>query len=362
MSCKEYWAAQIAGPLAGESRVAPGQVDGAQRCDHAGCDALVNRASNRCVKGHTQGAPPTELDGLLCLWDEIAARGGLPEEEDAGTLEMIHGLRDEAREQAEPDATYQQAQADAVCDLLDMVDRLRDTLEPESYAVVLGDPRVQAARLWGQRQTQIEQKERVRAGRERPSGSGIYLRQDDIDQHGAGCRCGLCNRNGKSYGVALVNVQTGEVDERVYGPSEDAAWYNARLQAQEEDQPVQNDNPAFALLVEGGWLDEENMTLDLPDNEEDREAFGEAIAAGIAEGLALPGDGTLRTIVTVETTPDGAQDLAWEFRASCPGKPEIALEGHLVPQGAMERWTVADALGFVSSTRRSLQEQARKKL
>jgi len=65
MSCKEFWAAQIAGPLAGESRVAPGQVDGGQRCDHEGCDALVNQAINRCLRGHAQqpgGRPTGDLD------------------------------------------------------------------------------------------------------------------------------------------------------------------------------------------------------------------------------------------------------------------------------------------------------------
>jgi hypothetical protein len=55
----------------------------------------------------------------------------------------------------------------------------------------------------------------------------MTLKYDDIDRHGEGCDCGLCNSIGKSYGVAIM--EGGEVVERVYGPSEDAARHNARL-------------------------------------------------------------------------------------------------------------------------------------
>lgn len=52
---------------------------------------------------------------------------------------------------------------------------------------------------------------------------------DDQDRHGAGCDCGLCNANGKSYGVAVYIVGEEEPIERVYGPSEGAAMSNAQL-------------------------------------------------------------------------------------------------------------------------------------
>lgn len=34
----------------------------------------------------------------------------------------------------------------------------------------------------------------------------VFLKIDDIDQHGIGCPCGECNANGKSYGVGLYDV------------------------------------------------------------------------------------------------------------------------------------------------------------
>jgi len=58
---------------------------------------------------------------------------------------------------------------------------------------------------------------------------------DDMDRHGAGCDCGVCNSNGKSYGVAIIKTpKDGEalnsaLIARVYGPSEEAAFHNARL-------------------------------------------------------------------------------------------------------------------------------------
>jgi len=84
MSCKDFWAKEVASRLAASARIAPGQVDGAQRCDHAGCTELVNRALQRCVKGHVQGGDqkqaryPAELRGLLCLLEEVVAQKPMP--------------------------------------------------------------------------------------------------------------------------------------------------------------------------------------------------------------------------------------------------------------------------------------------
>jgi len=58
----------------------------------------------------------------------------------------------------------------------------------------------------------------------------VFLRQDDIDRHGEGCDCGLCNSNGKSIGIGIYDIEhPDEVVERVYAPSEDAAEHNAKL-------------------------------------------------------------------------------------------------------------------------------------
>jgi|GEM_PF-1819823 len=81
MSCKNFWAQEIAGRLQGTARVAAGQVDGAARCTHEGCDALVNLATNCCVRGHAQGpmhgvAYATALAGALaCAAREAVQRG-----------------------------------------------------------------------------------------------------------------------------------------------------------------------------------------------------------------------------------------------------------------------------------------------
>lgn len=56
----------------------------------------------------------------------------------------------------------------------------------------------------------------------------------DRDRHDLGCRCGLCNRNGVSFGKAIVPAEARpELDivdplEVAYGPSEEAALHNAR--------------------------------------------------------------------------------------------------------------------------------------
>jgi len=63
----------------------------------------------------------------------------------------------------------------------------------------------------------------------------VCLIVDDMDHHGEGCDCGLCNSNGKSYGVGIfpkkatrTATEASDPLDRVYGPSEDAALSNAR--------------------------------------------------------------------------------------------------------------------------------------
>lgn len=62
----------------------------------------------------------------------------------------------------------------------------------------------------------------------------VILRQDDKENHEFRCDCGLCNRNGDSYGVAIfprfMPSYSGEEPlMRIYGASEAAAYQNARL-------------------------------------------------------------------------------------------------------------------------------------
>ena len=48
----------------------------------------------------------------------------------------------------------------------------------------------------------------------------VFLLQDDIDRHGEGCDCGLCDGLGKSYGVSLRDVfNPDEAQARFYGCS-----------------------------------------------------------------------------------------------------------------------------------------------
>lgn len=61
----------------------------------------------------------------------------------------------------------------------------------------------------------------------------VHLKQSwDIDRHGAGCKCGQCNRNGKSYGVAIMPLGGEDPLEVEYACSEDSALHNARLTCQ----------------------------------------------------------------------------------------------------------------------------------
>ena len=69
----------------------------------------------------------------------------------------------------------------------------------------------------------------------------VLLVQDDVDRHGEGCDCGVCNHIGKSYGVGVYDatgydgsdtaldaaLMCGPL-ERAYGCSEDAAMTAAR--------------------------------------------------------------------------------------------------------------------------------------
>lgn len=58
----------------------------------------------------------------------------------------------------------------------------------------------------------------------------VVLALDDRDRHELPCECGRCNSQGTSYGVGVYasNDQQGDPLDRVYGPSEVAAFHNAR--------------------------------------------------------------------------------------------------------------------------------------
>ncbi len=66
----------------------------------------------------------------------------------------------------------------------------------------------------------------------------VYLKLEDQDRHGAGCTCGKCNRNGKSYGVAAYEFDSADPIFVEYGPSEEAAMVNAELEAKKADLEV----------------------------------------------------------------------------------------------------------------------------
>lgn len=52
----------------------------------------------------------------------------------------------------------------------------------------------------------------------------------DIDSHPMNCRCGQCGQNKKSYGFAVfADWDTSDPLDVIYGPSEPAAFQNARL-------------------------------------------------------------------------------------------------------------------------------------
>jgi len=70
----------------------------------------------------------------------------------------------------------------------------------------------------------------------------VYLSLDDVDRHDMPCDCGLCDMNGKSFGVGIYKwtkpheeTEPDDVSddllERIYACSEEAAFHNAELEA-----------------------------------------------------------------------------------------------------------------------------------
>lgn len=69
----------------------------------------------------------------------------------------------------------------------------------------------------------------------------VLLRDDDLDWHGLGCGCGVCNAVGRSLGIGIYPLpDAGEVLERVYGPSYEAALHHARLLCQQRGWEVRD--------------------------------------------------------------------------------------------------------------------------
>ena len=74
----------------------------------------------------------------------------------------------------------------------------------------------------------------------------VVLVSDDIDRHGAGCECGVCNSStGRSFGVGIFPVENSDLEdgdelqdrlfrcdidpqERVYSPTAEGAFDIAR--------------------------------------------------------------------------------------------------------------------------------------
>lgn len=86
---------------------------------------------------------------------------------------------------------------------------------------------------------------------------------DDQDQHGAGCECGLCNSNGKSYGASAYDVTDllhpssyeDEIEyfledtfpdldpfDKMYAPSETTAYRTAVVAAEQQGYRIVNKN------------------------------------------------------------------------------------------------------------------------
>ena len=82
----------------------------------------------------------------------------------------------------------------------------------------------------------------------------VYLHQDDVDRHGEECGCGICDGVGRAFGVALLNIATGEVEARKYGPTWEAAEDCARATAEEYGWET--------LAPHSDWTEEE--LVDLP--------------------------------------------------------------------------------------------------
>jgi hypothetical protein len=70
----------------------------------------------------------------------------------------------------------------------------------------------------------------------------VTLSLYDIDTHSMNCNCGLCGANKKSYGVAIFAAgQSADPLNVEYGPSEPAAFHNARVFCQESNLHIQDD-------------------------------------------------------------------------------------------------------------------------
>jgi len=182
MSCKDSWEKEMAGRLQNASRIAAGQVDGGQRCTRPGCDALVNRATGLCVKGHRQDVTaagyPRELDALLCVAEELQAQGRLSEE-DEGTVAVVQDFRSMAQDgdAGTGDDVAEQGSA-SVLDLLNLVERMEHELDPAASAALHDDARTRAGRDFLQAAVLAELKRALGEGREPPAA------ELPRDQHG----------------------------------------------------------------------------------------------------------------------------------------------------------------------------------
>jgi len=74
MSCADFWRQELAARLQGATFIAPGQVDGATRCNREGCGELVRRDTQCCLRGHHQsggadvlGRAAPEFQALDCV-------------------------------------------------------------------------------------------------------------------------------------------------------------------------------------------------------------------------------------------------------------------------------------------------------
>jgi len=130
MSCSEFWKQELAGRLQGATFIAPGQVDGAVRCNREGCSELVRRDTQCCLRGHSQAGGDagrgvqTEFQALGCVI------GTLPP-----IVQALAPLRQVLADQEEPAA--------------DWPVRMEQALAVVAGEPLLdGDPRVQAARAF----------------------------------------------------------------------------------------------------------------------------------------------------------------------------------------------------------------------
>jgi len=142
MSCKSNWEA-TANELEAAAKVSAGQVDGALRCNHGGCDQLVLRDRGVCLAGHSQEGKPagaplwSELTtALMCMVEDYQQQGLL-----AGDEVALSAAR-QLTTAPEIAASVVQARAELACEwLVERLDELR------ALGVELpDDPRERAAR------------------------------------------------------------------------------------------------------------------------------------------------------------------------------------------------------------------------